>query len=79
MRGSISNSVLRRKGEWFWDDLPLHIIIMPSVMSLELLFDIVQHNYRGDEIDGLARGQEIEIAATVPTPVAIATLLVKLQ
>lgn len=52
---------------------------MTSVMSLKLLFDVEQHNHRGDEVHGLARRQEIEIAAAVPAPIAIARVLVKLN
>lgn len=70
---------MKKKKELLLDDLPLHIIIMTSVMSLQLLFDIEQHNYRRDEIHGLARRQEIEIAATIPTPISIARVWVKLQ
>lgn len=36
----LPNTVLKRKEEWLLGDLPLHIIIMTSVMSLKLLFNI---------------------------------------
>lgn len=71
--------VLWREKELLLGDLPLHIIIVTSVMSLELLFHVEQHDHRRDEVHGLARRQQVQIAAAVPTPVAIARVLVKLQ
>lgn len=36
----LPDTVLKRKEEWLLGDLPLHIIVVTSVMSLKLLFNI---------------------------------------
>lgn len=54
--------------------LPFDVIGMPSVMSLQLFVNIVQHHHGGNEINRLASGEQVEIGTTVTAPVAIAIL-----
>lgn len=52
--------------------LPLDVISMASVVSLQLLIYVVQHHYRGNKINRLSSGEQVEIGSTVTAPIAIA-------
>lgn len=55
------------------EDSPLHVVIVASVMPLQLLLHVVQHDHGRDEIDGLARRKQVQVIATVSAPVPIAS------
>lgn len=46
---------------------------MSSVVSLQLLVYVVQHHNRGNKINRLAGGKQVEIGSTVTAPVTIAS------
>ena len=51
--------------------LPLDVIRVTGVVSLQLLVHVVQDHHGGDEVHRLPRGQQVQVRATVSPPVAI--------
>lgn len=54
------------------EDVPLHVVVMASVVPLKLFLHVVQHHHRRNEVHRLARGKQVQVITAVPTPVPIA-------
>jgi len=50
---------------------PFDVVRVTQVMPLAVLLHIVQNNDRRDEVDDLAGGQQVQIAAAVATPIPV--------